>query len=728
MIPQKLDLYNFMSYQSNQTLNFENINLACISGANGVGKSSILEAITWVLWGKSRAGSDDDLIAQGQSNMWVDLTFTSDAKTYRVVRKRSIRGRGSSELYLHQATRQDFENITEETIRKTQEKIEKIIKLPYRIFINSAYLRQGHADEFTSHPPSERKDILAEILDLGYFDQLKEKAKEKLRLTQGKIETLRIQVENAQVEIAQKESLKKEFEFAARKKEKIEKQLLILQKELKNLQHRRDEFHKMGEKMKALRERWFEIKNDISELEEENQNLKKEIENLNQILSRRVEINQKITLIKKLQKDNEKFNDAFNKLAELKDQYADAERKIVEATNQIKIKKSILKSEFAKEKLICLDQVKNIARLTYCPLCRQKVTPAHIKKIRIEMAAKIKNLEKEYRQKLAGISFQKIDTTDADIIKKEITKIDYNKNKHLWLKKELNKLAPYQEQKEILIGAEQKTKNGQESIKKNLGKIAEKEKRQKKVGFLGLELREREEKLEPEVRLYDQTKEKIEIFSSQLLEKQSEYSTQKERYLAAVRLEKEVKNKVQEIKKSSVDVSIFEELVFVFGKKGIQKMVISEAIPEIRDSTNELLGRMSNGEMRIDLTTERKKKGDKEAVIETLDIKISDNAGKRDYELFSGGEAFRINFAIRVALSKLLARRAGSSLKFLVIDEGFGTQDIEGRTHLVAAINSIKDQFEKILIITHLQELKELFDQRIEITKDRAGSHITVNI
>ena len=60
---------------------------------------------------------------------------------------------------------------------------------------------------------------------------------------------------------------------------------------------------------------------------------------------------------------------------------------------------------------------------------------------------------------------------------------------------------------------------------------------------------------------------------------------------------------------------------------------------------------------------------------ETLEIRICDEFGERAYEMFSGGEAFRINFAVRIAFSKLLARRAGARLRSLFIDEGFGTQD-----------------------------------------------------
>ena len=106
---------------------------------------------------------------------------------------------------------------------------------------------------------------------------------------------------------------------------------------------------------------------------------------------------------------------------------------------------------------------------------------------------------------------------------------------------------------------------------------------------------------------------------------------------------------------------------------------------------------------------------------------ISDELGTRPYELYSGGEAFRINFAIRIALSRLLARRAGAQLRSLFIDEGFGTQDARGREQLVAAINSIQDDFDRILVITHIDELKDAFPARIEVTKTPQGSHFTLS-
>jgi exonuclease SbcC len=120
--------------------------------------------------------------------------------------------------------------------------------------------------------------------------------------------------------------------------------------------------------------------------------------------------------------------------------------------------------------------------------------------------------------------------------------------------------------------------------------------------------------------------------------------------------------------------------------------------------------------MHVTLETQRDTRTG--GVAETLDIKISDDLGTRNYELFSGGEAFRINFALRIALSRMLARRAGARLRTLVIDEGFGTQDTQGLERLVEVIKAIQDDFAKIIVITHLTELKNAFETHIEVTKD----------
>jgi exonuclease SbcC len=167
--------------------------------------------------------------------------------------------------------------------------------------------------------------------------------------------------------------------------------------------------------------------------------------------------------------------------------------------------------------------------------------------------------------------------------------------------------------------------------------------------------------------------------------------------------------------------SVFGDLAYAFGRRGVQAMIIETAIPEIEEEANRILARMTDGRMHVKFETQRDVRSGM-GTIETLDIRIADELGTRSYEMFSGGEGFRVNFAIRIALSRLLAHRAGTRLQLLVVDEGFGSQDQEGRDRVVEAIQAIEAEFEKILVITHLEDLRERFPVRIEVTKTPRGS------
>ena len=171
--------------------------------------------------------------------------------------------------------------------------------------------------------------------------------------------------------------------------------------------------------------------------------------------------------------------------------------------------------------------------------------------------------------------------------------------------------------------------------------------------------------------------------------------------------------------------SIYDELAVAFGRNGIQALMIEHAIPQLQDDANELLGRLTENRMflKLQVLEGRRSRG---VPSEELDIRISDEVGTRSYEMFSGGEAFRINFALRIALSKLLARRSGAPLPILFIDEGFGSLDSVGQEHLKEAIQSVQSDFEKIIVITHVEQVKEAFPVRIEVSKTPAGSTFAV--
>lgn len=177
----------------------------------------------------------------------------------------------------------------------------------------------------------------------------------------------------------------------------------------------------------------------------------------------------------------------------------------------------------------------------------------------------------------------------------------------------------------------------------------------------------------------------------------------------------------------ALEIGRHKMLERAFGKDGVPALLIEQALPQIEEKANDLLGRLSGDSMSVRFVTQAGYKDKKrDDMKETLEIQVSDGVGTRDYEMFSGGEAFRVNFAIRLALSEILARRTGARLQTLVIDEGFGSQDVQGRQRLIEAINLIRPDFAKILIITHIEELKEAFPNRIEIEKTADGSTVRV--
>ena len=178
------------------------------------------------------------------------------------------------------------------------------------------------------------------------------------------------------------------------------------------------------------------------------------------------------------------------------------------------------------------------------------------------------------------------------------------------------------------------------------------------------------------------------------------------------------------LKEMSEQRELYEQLATAFGRTGVQALLVESALPELEAEANRLLGRMTDNTMHLTLQTQRiPQRGEP---VETLEIKVADALGTRSYETFSGGEAFRINLALRIALSKLLAQRSGAPLPTLFIDEGFGTQDTTGRERILDVIQSIADDFERILVITHMDEMKESFPVRIEVEKRDDGSTFAI--
>ena len=169
---------------------------------------------------------------------------------------------------------------------------------------------------------------------------------------------------------------------------------------------------------------------------------------------------------------------------------------------------------------------------------------------------------------------------------------------------------------------------------------------------------------------------------------------------------------VDEMTPLSKKVVRYQTLVKAFSRDGIPALIIENAVPELERIANDILGQMSGGKNYLKFETQKELKS-RSGMAETLDIIVGDWAGERIYETYSGGEQLRIDFAIRFALAELLARRAGSKVDWLTIDEGFGSQSDEFLPMVIDAVKQVASRFGVVLVISHVKSVQEAFEQKI---------------
>src|SRR5438477_7251657 len=195
-----------MSYtEVHEPLSFAGIHVAVLSGDNGHGKSALLDAITWALWGRARSRAVDDLIHSGATDMEVEFEFELDERQYRVIRKRQRRGKsGYSDLQFAVLADGGYKPLTERSVSETERLIERTLRMSYTTFTNSSFIQQGKADSFTTNQPAERKRVLAEILELSAYDDLERKALDAAKEREQRIQNERAKATEYETEVARK--------------------------------------------------------------------------------------------------------------------------------------------------------------------------------------------------------------------------------------------------------------------------------------------------------------------------------------------------------------------------------------------------------------------------------------------------------------------------------------------------------------------------------------------
>jgi DNA repair exonuclease SbcCD ATPase subunit len=180
------------------------------------------------------------------------------------------------------------------------------------------------------------------------------------------------------------------------------------------------------------------------------------------------------------------------------------------------------------------------------------------------------------------------------------------------------------------------------------------------------------------------------------------------------RLKEITGKKLPELEDKKAKVTAVKE---AFGSNGIKSVVVDYMIPRFEERINEVLSRLSEFQVRLDTQTE-KAGGDgmKEGLFITI---LSDTGEEMPYEAYSGGEKLKITVAISEALASL------QKVGFRIYDEVFIGLDEESTDAFAQVLERLQSRFSQVVCISHLGQIKDLFDYRLTLTKSNGISMIT---
>ena len=850
MIPLKLSVRNFLCYRDDvPPLDLRGVHVACLCGANGHGKSALLDAMTWCLWGQARTGSrnHDGLISYGETECRVELDFLAQGQTYRAIRRRRSAGRGRSELDLFILDDADHPRaITGNTLNETNARIRRLVGMDYDTFVNSAFLLQGRSDEFTRKTPTERKEVLSSILGLELYEILQSVARNRraewqdtvartegaLAQTKSALDAIPDPIHELAAVIKRLHELDDEIAAASadamerraavtelRRQETelavLERQIETLGNDIARADHAIAVARRRIKDTQTLTQRADEIDDGVSRLasaRDELERLESVRREYNDLHDRSNELQvaigqERAALSAECAELERRIRDELEPLARQGDGIARllaevhaAERELVaeqeridaqsaeaaQLQTDVTVKQSELERCVAEGKELRARQQEMASAGALCPLCRTPLTEDACGDIADwyegEIASKL-TLHREIKQTIDELAQQHTQLAgDMDgrrnalarqqrQTQQERGRLEQQQQQSDAAGEQLSLLNPRLARLQEALSNEDFAGDERASIGEIDRAIAalayddvrreeayrltqsllhwETERRDLDAALARLpedeaELKQNEAQAErwraeladaeaglvasraavaelPEREMAAQSAEAVVAVLSaerdELLARRGRLQGDAERRRAYT---EEIAGLEQTHGEAQAEQAIYQELYAAFGRSGVPAMLIDAAVPHIETEANYLLGRMTDNRLAVKMETQRVTQGGN--VSETLDIIVSDELGPRSYELFSGGEAFRINLALRIALSKVLSQRLGAPLPTLFIDEGFGTQDAAGRERIVDAIASIQDDFEKIIVITHLDDLKDLFPVRIEVLKTEAGS------
>ena len=694
IILKKLKLKNFLSHQETE-IQFKNNQKLLISGDSGAGKSSLIDGFVWCLYGKSRADARF-LVRHHTKKAEVSVLLKDEEKKifYKIIRSITNTNKHSLDVQISNDNKK-FKPVETVGLRLLQEYIErKILKASYFLFINSIVCLQGNENTFVKESASRKKDILLEIINLNDYDSYLKKAKNiftERRLELESLTTLKTEKEN---QIEQNKTKIIDIEYYQKEIDKNNRLLNEVNAAIALLTRKQKDIIKKISFIEGKETILNDIINKIKNNEIKKERIKQEIQEKENVDIKNLK--NKVARLQSLKIELDKLDKERENLIIWKEKYQkiEAELKPLKKDYDIDIKN-------INQDIIKIMQEK----IPVCHVCGtpyiefEKNKQARIKELEIKLKI-LEDRKKEYEQSI--INYQK---AINDIGKSPI--VDLSKRKKI-----INEIY-------VLKGSEEKLlelANNEkiiENLKQNLKTInIEQEEYKQKKATLEIEIKNKAslklelQKIEENIHRNNDSK----IFFEEKKRRNNNSLLLCQEALKNIEKNKkdliEIKQKIILIKEDIEALKLIKE---AFGVNGIKSMVIDYMLPELEDRINNILGKLSD--FTISINTQ-KSGASKDTILEGLFITITNEIGEEmDFDLFSGGEKMKISYAINEALASL------SKCNFRFLDETFFALDEENLINFVKIVELLQQKVKNVILITHIQQIKDLFKDKITIIK-----------
>jgi len=757
-------------------LYLEDYDLALITGPNGAGKTTAFVAVPVIAFYNEFNGRSLKDYALENKVAKIGLEFEHEGKRYIIVRQ-----------YSDGSTQSIFTDIIEKRkiskSREIQNTIEKLFGMDAKTFLNTVVIAQGEVETLSERAPKERRELFLKFLGID-FKKAYEKASDEIKNLDNRIGQILVEKTVLEKDVKIKPEIEKripeieeeigKINLTLAEKEKGKNSLLNekegLQKTLKSIEEMLATYQMLEKEKERL-------DNEIKEFEKKIGGLKKEdieariglLDQKLKTISTTLELLDKRNQIEARYKNLEeivKTLESYRKPEELKQEEEVLRKKVDELANKIEdIKRNRMEIETknSASKLY----IKNLREETVCPLCKTELSEDR----RIELITEIESEIKEYPntvknldtsiEKLSREKFQ-LEQKLSEIIREYGRSYDaYKKIENLAkelpkevvsdpkaglknLEIELGNIGSQLTDNAAIIGLELKSLGVQRLIqvqnqlnkeKEELNKaLSSYEKYEENISKLNvveeqmaklLPLEDEKNRLENKIlqidNLIKQVEKEINILYQNKGNKEKELEGLKVKLRELEDKEQQLKKKFEEEKeltKRKEILTIVKEQVFK--DNAFPTVFLEEFVKHVQMNLSDFISRFKGGRYEIDISLTRE--GDVE--VRARDRSKIDSTF-RSIKDFSQGERTILGFAIRLATMKAISSYKGKSMpNILIVDEGFGPLDQENMKALIDGIKDLKNVFEQIFIITHIDQVKEEFEQRLIVEETPKGSII----